>query len=68
MERKRISSAKRRPYYVQWVRNLYNFLNKRPGEPLNDDEIKCYLSNISDIYQDWQAQQAKESVQLYLHF
>lgn len=68
LERKRISSAKRRPYYVQWVRNLYNFLNKRPGEPLNNDEIKGYFSSISETYKDWQVQQAKESVQLYLHF
>ena len=68
LEKKRVANPKKRSFYALWIRNLYNFLNKRPGDLLNDDEIARFLSDIGGTYHDWQVQQAQESIQLYLHY
>ncbi len=68
LEKKRIANSKTRSFYALWVRNLYHYIRKRPGEPLKDDEIRHFLASIAETHHDWQVQQANQSIQLYLHY
>ena len=68
LRKKRIANAKKRAYYAQWVRNLFRHIGKKPGHSIRDLEIKQFLSEISDSYQDWQVRQAQDAIRLYLYY
>lgn len=68
LSKKHIGNAKQRSYYGQWVSNLYRYVKKSPGQRVDDFEIKGYLSFLGDTHHDWQVQQAKDAIRLYLYF
>ncbi len=68
LNQKRIVTPKQRQFFAIWVRNLYHFLEKSPGQPIANDDIQRFLATLGDTHQDWQVQQAKDAIQLYRYF
>ena len=68
LSKKRIVTAKQRPFYAIWVRNMYHFLRHMPGSPVSDDDVNRFIATITDTHQDWQVQQAKDAIRLYRYF
>jgi hypothetical protein len=68
LSKKRIVTAKQRPFYAIWVRNMYHFLRHMPGSPVSDDDLNRFIATITDTHQDWQVQQVKDAIRLYRYF
>lgn len=68
LEKKHIGNAKTRPFFAKWVRNLYKFINKRPGQPIQDSDIKSFINTIRLTHEDWQVQQAEDAIRLFIYF
>lgn len=65
---KHFTSKKESHFYRLWVKNLYEFIGKKPGTKIKNEDIDKYINNITKHKQDWQVQQAQEAIRIYLHF
>jgi integrase len=68
LQKKRIATPKQRPYFVKWVLDLNTYCKKKPGEPIEQDDINRFLSAHTDQLEDWQMQQAQDAIRLYIFF
>ena len=60
--------SKKTHYYLNWVLQLYVFCKKDPGTQVPSNEISRYLSQLSKSQEEWQVQQAREAISLYMFF
>ena len=56
------------PYYLKWIKEVYRHSNIPLKTPITEEAKDAYISHSSGRYEDWQLQQADESVRLYTHF
>jgi hypothetical protein len=59
---------KKTRYYLKWVLQMYVFCKKDPGTQVSSNEISRYLSQLSIRQEEWQVQQAREAISLYMFF
>ena len=62
------SYQKKTRYYLKWVLQMYVFCKKDPGTQVSSNEIIRYLSQLSIRQEEWQVQQAREAISLYMFF
>jgi len=60
--------SKKTHYYLNWVLQLYVFCKKDPGTQVLSNEISRYLSQLSKSQEEWQVQQARDAISLYMFF
>lgn len=65
LESKRIVPKKQVPYYVVWVSRFLNFFNKKPTDNFTSEEIDQFLTYLTKRKEDWQVDQASESIRIY---
>ena len=53
------------PYYIQWIRKIYTFLNKDISSKLTNTEKETALSDIARHFEAWQVRQAHDALRLY---
>lgn len=69
LQAKRILKPSQRPFYVEWISGLFRYsLCKDPHRIPNQDEIDSYLAWLSESRENWQVQQARDAIRLYLYF
>lgn len=56
------------PYYLRWVKEAYGYSNTPLTTPIPEAEKTMYLNHCSKQHEDWQVQQADESIRLYIYF
>jgi integron integrase len=59
---------KQASHYLRWIDHFLQFCNLNPGETFEDKHIDLYLHHNEGHYEDWQIQQAKQSIELYRVF
>jgi len=42
------------PYYLKWVSDCYNFLDKPMPKRLDIEQKNLFLSHMAKLYEDWQ--------------
>jgi integron integrase len=65
LKSKRIVPKKQVPYYVVWVTQFLNFFNKKPSDNFNSEEIDQFLKYLTKRKEEWQVNQATESIRIY---
>jgi integron integrase len=60
--------GKNAPYYVKWVSDCYQFVDKPDTQPLTNEQTAEYLSRLTKKHEDWQVQQADRALKLYDYF
>ena len=65
---KRIVTEKQAPYYINWVSLCYNYFNRTADEGITLDEIENFLNMLGKCKEEWQVQQAREAISLYLYY
>lgn len=65
---KQIIKPSQRSFFVQWVAELYKFCKKEPGQDLTWEQINQFIAQLAESREDWQVQQAKDAIRLYLYF
>ncbi len=68
LQNKQIIMPSQRSFYIKWVNDLYKACDKEPGKALGQAEIDNYLSNLTRTRQEWQVDQAKDAIRLYLYY
>ncbi len=68
LQNKQIIKPSQRPFFIQWVIDLYKFCKKEPSQDLNQDEINDFIVRLADTRQDWQVHQAEDAIRLYLYY
>jgi len=56
------------PYYTKWVREAYTHSNTSLKAPIPETSKDIYLRHCATRYEDWQVNQADESIRLYTYF
>lgn len=56
------------PYYVSWVSRFFAYHNKKPGDALAPKEIDKFTHDLNKTYEEWQVNQARDAIRLYLFF
>ena len=56
------------PYCVSWVSRFFAYHSKKPGDAVDQKEIDIFTHNLSKTYEEWQVNQAREAIRLYLFF
>ncbi|HWR88943.1 MAG TPA: tyrosine-type recombinase/integrase [Dissulfurispiraceae bacterium] len=59
---------KRLPYYLRWVSRFHEFCSRQDTIGEGNDPIALYLQDLARTHEDWQVQQAKETVRLFRYF
>jgi len=65
---KKIVPDKQLPYYINWVSQCFNYFNRSKDERISKDEFDQFLTVLGKQKEDWQVQQAREAINLYVHF
>ena len=65
---RKIISEKVAPYYISWISNFYSSISKEPGIWVESAEIDQYLFELAKEKENWQVDQAKKAINLYLFF
>ena len=47
---------------------FFAYQSKKPGDAVNQEEIDIFTHNLSKTYEEWQVNQAREAIRLYLFF
>ena len=68
LESKRIVPKKQVPYYVVWISQFFNFFNKKPTDNFTSEEIDQFLEYLTKRKEEWQVDQASESIRIYQFF
>jgi integron integrase len=68
LQNKQIIKPSQRSFFIKWVTDLHRTCNKEPGQHISQAEIDAYLSKLVKKYQDWQVDQAKDAIRLYLYY
>jgi hypothetical protein len=68
LRNKEIIKPSQRSFYIKWVTDLHRTCHKEPGPDISQAEIDAYLSKLVRKYQDWQVDQAKDAIRLYLYY
>ena len=55
-------------FYLMWVTRFYSFCNKGVDENVSHKDIEKFLKHLSKSNEEWQVNQAKEAVELFLFF
>ena len=54
-------------YYLNWVSQLYQYLDREADQRVTSKEVESFLKKIALSRQDWQVRQAREAIRLYLY-
>ncbi len=64
----RIVPGNRIPYYVSWVSRFFEYLGKENDASVNANEIDKFTHELGKTYEEWQVNQARDAIRLYLFF
>ena len=56
------------PYYISWVSRFLAYNHKGNDDSVNPDEIDTFTHESGEKYEDWQVNQARDAIRLYLFF
>lgn len=56
------------PYYLKWVKEAYTHSKTSLKAPIAEEAKNSYLHYCSNRHEDWQVEQADESIRLYMYF
>ena len=56
------------PHYLRWVKDAYAHSKTLPKKPIAENAKDEYLNHCANRYEDWQVEQANDSIQLYTYF
>jgi integron integrase len=56
------------PYYISWASRFFAYHNKRLNDPVSPKEIDKFAHDIGKTCEEWQVNQAKDAMRLYLFF
>jgi hypothetical protein len=56
------------PFYLRWVTEGYCFLDIPLSEAITNDQKSQFLKYLSKNHEDWQVNQADNSLRLYSYF
>jgi len=65
---KRLVPEKQRPYFVFWVKSFLSFCDKQGALPTDDSQIEPFLRLLSKSKEEWQINQAREALRIFLFF
>ena len=65
---KKIVPDKKGHFYVIWVSKFIKFLDDKPVDEIDNDDIKRFINKLSKICQQWQVDQAAKAIQVYLYY
>lgn len=65
---KRIIPESNVVYYQSWVAKFLQFMGIDEIENVTGNDIKRFQQHLGKTYQEWQVNQAREAVRLYLYF
>ncbi len=68
LQSKGFVSKKHIPYYSRWVSQFLQFSKSRSDQLPPEQQMQDYLSSIEKRCEQWQIDQAKEAISLYLFF
>ena len=54
--------SKHIPYYVQWVRECYDFLGLEPNTRLPPEQKQSFLMHLQQQCEDWQVKQVERAL------
>ncbi|MCX6353457.1 MAG: integron integrase [Candidatus Aureabacteria bacterium] len=56
------------PYYLKWVSDCYLFIGEAETSVLSTEQKQRFLKHLSKTHEDWQVNQADNSLRLYSFF
>ena len=68
LKRKRLVPEKQAPFYLRWVSSYLSFCDEEDFAPADDSHILPFLQHLAKTKEDWQVNQAREALRLYLYF
>jgi len=68
MKSKHNINEKYLPFYINWTRQFIQFCNTKAESVISENQIEPFLKNMNKRYEQWQVDQAKETLILYCYF
>jgi integron integrase len=65
---KQIIPEKKLDYYLSWVTQFYAFFDKTLDDEVAGEEIDSFLKHLTRFREEWQVNQASETIQLFIYF
>jgi len=67
LKKTRMVPMGRIPYYISWVSRFFAYHNKRLNDPVSPKEIDKFAHDLGKTYEEWQVNQARDAMRLYLY-
>jgi integron integrase len=68
LDGQRLVPEKRKPHYVRWVSKFQRFLGGDGNFQLAHEKISEFLRDLGKTYEEWQVEQAKGAIRLFLYY